>query len=92
MLLYFANSIYFLFLRREVEAEGEAHIRMPDWLKVQSMGEMKKTLLQVIVVLLAVLFLKVGLETQTDLSLALLIIPIGIVAIGVTIKLIDTDH
>ena len=44
-------------------------IPMPDWLKVQSLAQMKKTMLEVIVVLLAVLFLKVGLETQAQTGL-----------------------
>lgn len=55
---------------------------MPDWLKVQILGQMKKTLLEVVVVLLAVLFLKLGLQTQGTLSWKLLIIPVGIVAVA----------
>ena len=92
VLLYFAYSIYFLFIAREAEAEGAAHIAMPQWLKVQSLGQMKRTLLEVIVVLLAVLFLKLGLEHQAALGWEILAIPLGIVAIAAAIKLIGFDH
>jgi hypothetical protein len=53
---------------------------------------MKRTLLEVIVVLLAVLFLKIGLGSQTDLGWEMLIYPIGIVAIAAAIKMIGFDH
>lgn len=88
VLLYVAYSIYFLFIAGEAAQGTRALASTPDWLKVQSLGEMKQTVLEVIVVLLAVLFLKIGLETQTDLSWEILLIPIGIVAIGIAIKLI----
>ena len=92
VLVYFAYSIYFLFLAREYEEDTDVHIQMPDWLQVQSLGQMKKTLLEVVVVLLAVLFLKMGLQTQTELAWELLIIPAGILAIAASLKLIDFDH
>ena len=95
ILLYFSCSIYFLFIRRKSEETDRSRIRIPDWLKVQSLGEMKKTLLEVIVVLLAVLFLKMGLTTQSEPSVLhwdLLLITIGIVGIATAIKLINFDH
>lgn len=92
VLVYFAYSIFFLFLAREFEEDSNVRIRMPEWLQVQSLGHMKKTLLEVVVVLLAVLFLKMGLQTQSGLSWELLIFPAGIVAIAASLKLIDFDH
>ena len=92
VLVYFAYSIYFLFLAREYEEDADVRIRMPDWLQVQSLGQMKKTLLEVVVVLLAVLFLKLGLQTQGNLGWELLTSPVGIVAIAASLKLIDFDH
>ena len=92
VLVYFAYSIFFLFLAREYEENSDVRIRRPEWLQVQSLGHMKKTLLEVVVVLLAVLFLKIGLQTQTELSWELLIVPAGIVAIAASLKLIDFDH
>ena len=95
ILLYLTCSIYFLFIRRKTEETNRSRIQIPDWLKVQSLGAMKKTLLEVIVVMLAVLFLKMGLTTQSEPSVLhwdLLLITIGIVAIAAAIKLIDFDH
>ena len=92
VLVYFAYSIYFLFLAREYEEDTGVRILMPDWLQVQSLGQMKKTLLEVVVVLLAVLFLKLGLQTQGNLGWELLTIPVGIVAVAVSLKLIRFDH
>lgn len=65
---------------------------MPDWLQVQSLGQMKGTLLEIMVVLLAVLFLKLGLQTQAELVWELLVIPVGIVTIAAAVKLIRFDH
>ena len=97
ILLYFSFSIYFLFIRRKTEETNRSRIQIPDWLKVQSLGEMKKTLLEVIVVLLAVLFLKIGLTAEIlnespTLHWDLLLITIGIVAIATAIKLINFDR
>jgi uncharacterized membrane protein YqhA len=91
VLLYFAYSVFFLFIRRDTSG---ADVRIPEWLQVQDLGRMKKTMLEVIVVLLAVLFLIVGLENQydNDLNWNLVLIPVGIVAIAVAIKLIDFKH
>jgi uncharacterized membrane protein YqhA len=92
VLLYVAYSIYFLYIKREAEDEGAARIRMPEWLQVQSLAQMKKPLLEVIVVLITVLFLKIGLETQAKLGWEMLVMPFGIVAIAVAIKLIGFEH
>ncbi len=53
---------------------------------------MKGTLLEIMVVLLAVLFLKLGLQTQAELVWELLVIPVGIVTIAAAVKLIRFDH
>ena len=96
VLLYSSYSIYFLFIRHKTEEAGGNRIRIPEWLKVQSLADMKKTLLEVIVVLLAVLFMKLGLvesqlETQPDFNWELLLVPLGVVAIATAIKLIYTE-
>ena len=91
VLLYFAYSIFFLFIKQDTSG---AHVPIPEWLKVQDLGQMKKTMLEVIVVLLAVLFLIVGLENQSETALNwnLVLIPVGILAIAGAIKLIDFHH
>lgn len=92
VLLYVAYSIYFLFIAKDTEEEGATRVSMPNWLQVQSLAQMKRTLLEVIVVLLSVLWLKLGLEFQAELSWELLIIPVGIVAIAAAIRLIGFEH
>lgn len=67
VLIYFTYSIFFLFLAREYEQDGNFHIGMPDWLQVQSLGQMKKALLEMVVVLLAVLFWKSALRHRQSL-------------------------
>jgi uncharacterized membrane protein YqhA len=91
VLLYFAYSVFFLFIRRDASGSD---VRIPEWLQVQNLGQMKKTMLEVIVVLLAVLFLIVGLENQYEsmLNWNLVLIPGGILAIAGAIKLIDFKH
>jgi uncharacterized membrane protein YqhA len=91
VLLYFSYSVFFLFIRRD---SSGADVRIPEWFKVQDLGQMKKTMLEVIVVLLAVLFLIVGLENQydNDLNWNLVLIPVGILAIAGAIKLMDLNH
>ena len=92
VLLYIAYSVYFLFIRSELPEEPNSRIPMPKWLQVQSLGQMKRTLLEVIVVLLSVLFLKLGLESQPTPGWEILIIPLGIVAIAAAVRLIGFDH
>jgi uncharacterized membrane protein YqhA len=91
VLLYRAYSVVFLFIRRDASGSD---VRIPEWLQVQDLGQMKKTMLEVIVVLLAVLFLIVGLENQykSTLNWNLVLIPGGILAISGAIKLIDFKH
>ena len=61
VLLFFAYSVFFLFVREDTSG---ARVRVPEWLQVQDLEHMKKTMLEVIIVLLAVLFLITGLENQ----------------------------
>jgi hypothetical protein len=83
--------VFFLFIRRDTSG---ADVRIPEWFQVQDLGQMKKTMPEVIVVLLAVLFLIVGLENQYDkeLNWNLVPIPVGILGIAGAIKLIDLNH
>jgi len=86
VLLYFAYSVFFLFIR---ENTSGARVNVPEWLQVQDLEQMKKTMLEVIIVLLAVLFLIVSLENQLspELNWNLVLIPAGILAIAGAVKL-----
>jgi len=91
VLFYFAYGIYHLFLRPErPEQEGSKQaVKLPKWLEVTSLGQLKKTLLEVIIVLVAVLFLKDILYFQKEavLQWTTLIPPAAIIAFAVALKL-----
>jgi uncharacterized membrane protein YqhA len=91
VLVYFAYSVYFLFIHHESQAEERDEIEMPAWLRVEDLGHMKKVLLEVILVLIAVFFLKLVFTQQQELAWTVLILPITIVAIAVSLKLVHFD-
>jgi uncharacterized membrane protein YqhA len=91
VLLYFAYSTYFLFVAKDNSAEVRSKIEMPAWLKVEDLGHMKRVLLEVILVLLAVFFLKLVIIEEEALQWTVLIIPVTIVAIAVSLKLVQFD-
>jgi uncharacterized membrane protein YqhA len=91
VLIYFAYSIYFLFIRDKPTEEEQKALGMPVWLQVKDLGHMKRVLLEVILVLIAVFFLKLVFTAQEDLAWSVLILPITIVAIAVSLKLVHFD-
>ena len=91
VLLYFAYSTYFLFVAKDVSEDERDRVDMPSWLKVEDLGHMKRVLLEVILVLLAVFFLKLVITEEAALDWTVLIIPATIVAIAVRLKLVHFD-
>lgn len=91
VLIYFAYSTYFLFIRDEPTAAQQAAVNMPAWLQVEDLGHMKRVLLEVILVLIAVFFLKLVFTEQEELAWTVLILPITIVAIAISLKLVHFD-
>ena len=92
ILLYFAYSVYFLFLRSEEDSASAEKIPMPEWLKVQGLGEMKKTLLQVIVVALSLFWLRIVMIQTTEFQWADLVLPASILAIAGALRIMKLDH
>lgn len=78
-LLYFAWGIYSLFIGSKDDSSN-----YPSWLRVNSITNLKKTLLEILVVLLSVVFIKGILESETIKTLTwnILVIPISIIAIS----------
>jgi uncharacterized membrane protein YqhA len=72
VLLYFGYGIYSLVFLREGEAEEKG---VPSWLIPRSIGQMKETLAQVIIVVLFVLFARVAFENLNNLTVEMLILP-----------------
>ena len=60
VLIYFVYSIYFLFVCDEASAEEQQKVDILSWLRVEDLGHMKRVLLEVIMVLISVFFLKAG--------------------------------
>lgn len=94
VLLYFAFGVYLLFIRPEYRPE---QLGIPAWLQVDSIGQLKQTLAEVIIVILFVLFLRVALESYMaqgpDLSwpevLKLLTLPVAILLLSAALKLAE---
>ena len=89
VMMYFAYGTYFLVVRKEPPSKDHP---LPDWLMVKNVGQMKKTLLEVIILVLAVMFLQVGLAQETELRWVILVFPISIVALALAVKIIPFDH
>lgn len=60
VLMFFGYGIYVLFLRPEATPP---ELGLPQWLHVESIGQLKQTLAEVIIIVLFVLFLRAALET-----------------------------
>lgn len=87
--LYFAYGIYSLFISYNREPED-----VPGWLQVRSIGTLKKSLLEVLVVLLSVAFVKGLFErlSYSTLGWELLVVPLSIVAIALSTRLMKLDE
>ena len=88
-LLYFAYGIYSLFIQVRTDVENK-----PAWLDIDSISTLKKTLLELLVVLLSVVFVKGILENETIkvLDWNILVIPASIVAIALSIRLMLSEE
>ena len=86
--LYFAYGIYSLFL-----TNSNTMSAAPRWLKVENIASLKKTLMEVVAVLLAIMFVRVLAEKilTGDLTWELLTIPLSITAIALGTRLMFTE-
>ncbi len=94
VLLYFANGVYALFIRRERQPDS---IPLAHWLRVNSIGQLKQVVAEVIIVVLFVLFLRVALEVyqrpDPDLSWRelgfILLLPMSTLLLALALKLVE---
>jgi hypothetical protein len=91
ILLYFAYNLYFLLTFPGEREEHFGDIRMPPGLHVETLGQMKKTILIIIVLSLSVFLLRENMLSVESFQWTDLYIPLSIVAVAVAIKLIDFD-
>jgi uncharacterized membrane protein YqhA len=90
VLLIFAYGIYILF----VETPGDEELKLlPRWMQVESIAELKTTLIQVIIVILAVNVLEhIILEGPGALKWETLIIPGAILCLAASLRLMHLPH
>ncbi len=89
VLLYFAYNLFYLLTFPEQREDRFGPIRMPPALHVESLDQMKKTILVIIIVSLSVFLLKENLLNEDGYVWTDLFVPLSIVAIAAAIKLID---
>ena len=92
ILLYFAYSLFFLTTFPEKRERWFGQVSMPPALEVASLGEMKRTILVVIVVSLSVFLLREILISAEQFHSSSLLVPISIVSIAVALKLIKFEN
>ena len=90
VLLIFSYGIYILFVRTFTAEELQ---QLPKWMRVESIGELKTTLLQVIIVILAVNVLEhVILVGPEALKWETLIIPAAILFLAAALRLMHVPQ
>ena len=92
VLMFFGYGVYVLFVRPEATPP---QLGLPQWLHVESIGQLKQTLAEVIIIVLFVLFLRVALETFVTGApsfnwrelLGFLVLPVAIVLLAAGLKM-----
>ena len=90
ILLYFAYSMYFL-VTLPAERRKLGQVKIPSGLKVESLDEMKRTILVVIVVSLSVFLLQQVTVSEGPFDLPSFFVPASIIAVALAIRLIPWD-
>lgn len=91
VLLYFAYNLFFLITFPEQRERRFGSIRMPPALKVESLDQMKKTILVIIVVSLSVFLLKENMINIKQYEWTDVYVPLSVLAVALAIKLINFD-
>ena len=91
VLLYFAYNLFYLLAFPDQRENKRYAIRMPPGLQVETLGQMKKTILVIIVVSLSVFLLRENMISLDHFEWVDLYEQLSIVAIAVAIKLIRFD-
>lgn len=94
VLIYFGFGLYGLFIRPE---QHPSTFGLPDWLHVDSIGELKQTVAEVIIVILFVLFLSIAFKTfhsdlddiSIDVVARLLLLPVSILLLAAALRLAE---
>ena len=86
VLVIFAYGIAIGFVFTLPEDYGK---RLPDWMKVGGVGQLKATLAEVVIVVLIVIFARVVVEAQGKFEWSMLVLPASILMIAVALRMIE---
>ena len=89
VLMIFAYAVAFGFVIEPPEHIAE---RVPAWMRVSGVGELKHTLIEVIIVYLVVDFATDLAEADTHMSWQALVMPASVVLIAAALRLISGKH
>jgi uncharacterized membrane protein YqhA len=65
--------------------------RLPNWRKVEGVGQLKATLAEVVIVVLIVIFARVVVEANGHFEWSMLVLPFSILLIAVALRMIELD-
>ena len=86
VLVIFAYGIAIGFVFTLPDGYGE---RLPVWMKVGGVGQLKATLAEVVIVVLIVIFARVVVEAQGKFEWSMLVLPASILMISVALRMIE---
>jgi len=86
VLVIFAYGIAIGFVFTLPEGYGQ---RLPNWMKVGGVGQLKATLAEVVIVVLIVIFARVVVEAQGKFEWSMLVLPASILMISVALRMIE---
>ena len=86
VLVIFAYAIAIGFVFALPKEYGE---RLPTWMKVGGVGQLKATLAEVVIVVLIVIFARIIVEANGQLQWSMLVLPAPILLIAVAVRMIE---
>jgi uncharacterized membrane protein YqhA len=86
VLVIFAYGIAIGFVFSLPEGYGQ---RLPEWMKVGGVGQLKATLAEVVIVVLIVIFARVVVEANGHLQWSMLVLPASIFLIALALRMIE---
>jgi uncharacterized membrane protein YqhA len=86
VLVIFAYGIAIGFVFTLPEGYGE---RLPEWMKVGGVGQLKATLAEVVIVVLIVIFARVVVEANGHFQWSMLVLPTSILMIAIALRMIE---
>jgi uncharacterized membrane protein YqhA len=86
VLVIFAYGIAIGFVFTLPEGYGR---RLPNWMKVEGVGQLKATLAEVVIVVLIVIFARVVVEANGVFQWSMLVLPSSILLIAIALRMIE---